>query len=108
MSHNKIIHKDFVCIEGSGEIFYREEYMKNWATDFSNGGFTHFVYKDEVIRILVNSASVRSKTVYTRIVAGKPSKEPLSIQTRMLRKVGNGDVYRRRVRLLGIDANIGY
>ena len=75
--------------------------------DFSNGGFTHFVYKDEVIRILGNSASVRSNTVYTRIVAGKAI-EGTSIYTDTYVKVGNGDVYRRRVPLLGIDANIGY
>jgi ketosteroid isomerase-like protein len=74
VSHNKIIHKDFVCIEGSGEVFARDQYMRNWATDFTSGGFTSFSYTDEAIRIHGNSALVRSKTVYTRIVDGKEVK----------------------------------
>lgn len=70
-SHNKIIHKDFICIEGSGAIVSREEYIKNWATDFDNSGYITFTYTDEAIRIFGNMALVRSKTVYTKSVEGK-------------------------------------
>ena len=70
-SHNEIIHKNFVCIEGDGSIVDRETYMKNWATDFANSGYTSFSYGDEQIRIFGNMALVRSKTTYTKIVDGK-------------------------------------
>lgn len=70
-SHNKIIHRDFICIESSGAIVGREEYMKNWATDFDNSGYITFSYTDEVIRIFGNMALVRSKTVYTKSIDGK-------------------------------------
>lgn len=71
LSHNKIIHKDFVCIEASGEIVNRDVYMKNWATDFDNSGYKTFSYTDEVIRIFGNMALVRAKTVYTILVNGE-------------------------------------
>ncbi|MBI1769704.1 MAG: nuclear transport factor 2 family protein [Bacteroidetes bacterium] len=70
VAHNQIIHKDFVCIEGNGHVFERNEYMKAWAHDYQNGGFTSFAYTDEVIRIFDNMALVRSKTVYTRVNNG--------------------------------------
>jgi ketosteroid isomerase-like protein len=71
VSHNKIIHKDFICVEGSGEIVNREDYMRNWATDFESSGYITFSYKDEVIRIFGNMALVMSKTVYTKLIDGK-------------------------------------
>ena len=71
VAHNEIIHKDFVCIENNGGIANRKEYMKNWATDYPNGGFTSFTYEDEFIRFFGDVALVRSKTVYTRIKNGK-------------------------------------
>lgn len=71
-SHNKIIHKDFVCIESNGNIVPRDLYLKNWATDFDNSGYTSFSYQDEVIRIFGNTALVRAKTVYSKLVNKKP------------------------------------
>jgi hypothetical protein len=70
-SHNEIIHRNFVCIEGDGSIVDRETYMMNWATDFTNSGYTSFSYGDEQIRLFGNVALVRSKTTYTKIVHGK-------------------------------------
>ena len=70
-AHNQIIHKDFVCIEGNGAIVDRDRYMRDWATDYSNGKFTSFSITDEVIRIFGDMALVRSKTVYTRIKGNK-------------------------------------
>lgn len=80
VAHNKIIHKDFICIEGSGAIINRDVYMKNWATDFENSGYITFSYCDEVIRIFGEMALIRSKTVYTKMVDGK-SVEGNSIYT---------------------------
>lgn len=79
-AHNEIIHKDFVCIESNGCIVQRDVYMKNWATDFDNSGYTSFTYKDEFIRIFGNVALVRAKTIYTKLVDGK-AKEGYTIYT---------------------------
>lgn len=64
-AHSEIIHPDFVCIENSGKIIGRDEYLKNWATDYQNSGVGSFTYTDEHIRIFGNVALVRSKSVYT-------------------------------------------
>lgn len=71
VAHNKIIHKDFVCIENNGSIMDRESYMKSWATDYTEAKLKTFSIIDEVIRIFGNVAFVRSKTVYTREKNGK-------------------------------------
>lgn len=70
-SHNKIIHKNFVCIESNGNIIPRDLYLKNWASDFDNSGYTSFSYQDEYIRLFGNMALVRAKTVYTKLVNKK-------------------------------------
>ena len=64
-AHSEIIHPDFVCIENSGRIIGRDEYLKNWASDYQNSGVDSFTYTDEHIRIFGNMALVRSKSVYT-------------------------------------------
>ena len=69
-AHAQIIHKDFVCIESSGAIVDRENYLKAWATDFDNSGYTSFKYSGEHIRIFGNMALVRAKTTYTKSVNG--------------------------------------
>lgn len=79
-AHDEIIYKDFVCIESSGAIVPRDIYLKNWATDFDNSGYTSFTYKDEFIRIFGNVALVRAKTIYTKLVDGK-AKEGYTIYT---------------------------
>ena len=71
IAHNLIIHRDFVCIQSSGEILDRESYMKGWAHGYDNSHYKTFSYKDEVIRIFGNTALVRSKTVYTKDIDGK-------------------------------------
>lgn len=72
--HSEIIHKDFVCIESNGAIVDRITYLKNWATDFDNSGYASFAYADETIRIFDNTALVRAKTIYTKMVNGKEVK----------------------------------
>ena len=80
LSHNEIIHKDFVCIESNGSIVSRDVYLKHWPTDFDNSGYTSFEYKDECIRIFENIALVRAKTIYTKQADGK-EKEGYTIYT---------------------------
>ncbi len=66
VAHNEIIHKDFVCIESNGQVVNRVQYMKDWAHDYQDGGFTSFTQGDEFIRIFGNVALVRSRTTSTR------------------------------------------
>ncbi len=70
-SHDQIIHDDFVCIEGDGSIVAREDYLKNWATDYTKSGCISFTYEDECIRIFGDIALVRSKTTAVRLIDGK-------------------------------------
>jgi hypothetical protein len=70
-AHNEIIHPNFVCIESDGSIVNREEYLKNWASDYDHSGYQSFDYTDESIRIFHDMALVRAKTVYTKSVGGK-------------------------------------
>jgi ketosteroid isomerase-like protein len=69
-AHDKIIHKDFICIESNGQIVEREKYLRSWAHDYDNSGYITFSYSDEVIRIFGNTALVISKTTYTKEVNG--------------------------------------
>jgi len=70
ISHNQIVHKDFVCIESSGAIVQRKEYMKGWATGYKDSGYSTFNMTDEFIRIFGNAALIRSRTVYTKLKDG--------------------------------------
>jgi Domain of unknown function (DUF4440)/NIPSNAP len=70
VAHNEIIHNDFVCIENSGAIVSRKEYMKDWATSYKSSGFTSFKMEDEFIRLFGAMALMRSKTFWTRKVNG--------------------------------------
>lgn len=72
-AHDKIIHKDFVCIESNGSIVSRDTYLANWATDYEKSGCISFTYSDEHIRIFGDIAFVRSKTTAVRRVDGKIS-----------------------------------
>lgn len=70
-AHNKIIHRDFVCIQGNGSVVGRDEYIKGWASGYSHSGYKSFAFTDELIRIFGNLALVRSRTPYTKEVDGK-------------------------------------
>lgn len=70
-SHNEVIHRDFVCIQNDGTIMRRNQYMKDWATDYKNANLKSFSHQDEFIRIFGNTALVRSKTNAVKMVKGK-------------------------------------
>lgn len=70
VAHNEIIHEDFTCIENSGAIVGRNEYMQDWATSYKSSGFTSFKMEDEFIRLFDDMALVRAKTSWTRKVKG--------------------------------------
>jgi ketosteroid isomerase-like protein len=66
VAHNKIIHRDFICIQGSGVVVGRDQYMKDWANGYKTSGYETFEYVDEHIRIFGDMALVKSRTNYTR------------------------------------------
>lgn len=70
-AHSAIIHDDFVCIQSSGLIVGREEYLNAWANAYTAAGYQSFEYTDELIRIFGNIALVRSRTNYTKLDNGK-------------------------------------
>jgi hypothetical protein len=67
---SNFIHPDFICIESSGEIVNRKDYMTDWANGYTNSGYKTFGYSDENIRIFGDMALIRSKTTYTKEVDG--------------------------------------
>jgi ketosteroid isomerase-like protein len=69
--HDRILHQDFICIENSGEIVGRQDYLRDWATAYESSGCTSFRHEDELIRIFGNVALVRSKTVSTKLIDGE-------------------------------------
>lgn len=71
VSHNKIIHKDFVYISIAGKIVNRHEYMNAWARGYNQEIDKSFEYRDEFIRIFGNMALVRANTFYTFLENGK-------------------------------------
>jgi hypothetical protein len=79
-AQDEIIHKNFICIESNGAIVPRDIYLKNWATDFDNSGYTSFDYTEELIRVFRKTALVMAKTIYTKHVDGK-TKEGNTIYT---------------------------
>jgi len=71
VSHNQIVHKDFVYISMEGKIVDRSTYMKNWAHGYNPEVDKSFEYKNEVIRIFGNMALVRANTYYSWLENGK-------------------------------------
>src|SRR6185503_10331061 len=68
-SHNRIIHKDFVCITGEGQSIDRKTYLTNWAHGFD--GFIYWHYRNEDIKIFGNTALVHSQNKYLVVREGK-------------------------------------
>jgi len=71
ISHNEIIHRDFIYISSSGKIVNRSEYMDAWTHGWDDNIDKSFEYKDEVVRIFENMALVRSNTFFSRIENGE-------------------------------------
>lgn len=70
-SHNKIIHRDFVCISGNGNVVNRKDYLNDWAQGFDPKVYKYWDYRDETIRIFEATALVRSINKFTVVVDGK-------------------------------------
>lgn len=69
VSHNRIIHDDFVCITSEGQSIDRKTYLTNWAHGFD--GFIYWDYRNEDIKIFGNTALVHSQNKYLVVREGK-------------------------------------
>lgn len=68
VSHSKIIHKDFICINSSGKYVNRQDYLQGWLHGFD--GFKYWDYRDEHITIFGNTALVHSTNKYVFVKDG--------------------------------------
>ncbi|NJO24947.1 MAG: nuclear transport factor 2 family protein [Bacteroidia bacterium] len=71
VSHSTIVYKDFICIAGNGAVINRDDYMKGWAHGYDALLYKSFVMRNELIRIMGNTALVRAETFYTYTDNGK-------------------------------------
>jgi ketosteroid isomerase-like protein len=70
-SHNRIIHKDFVCISEQGTVVPRDAYLKAWAHGFDMKVYKYWDYREEKIRLFGDMALVRAVNKYIIINDGK-------------------------------------
>ena len=70
-SHNRIIHKDFVCISEQGTVIPRDVYLKEWAHGFDTKVYKYWDYREEQIRLFGDMALVRAVNKYIVISQGK-------------------------------------
>jgi Domain of unknown function (DUF4440) len=71
VAHNKIIHKDFICINSNGFAVSRDEYMKQWSHGYDLSFYKSFVMQNEFIRLTGNTALVIAETYYSFMENGK-------------------------------------
>jgi hypothetical protein len=70
-SHNRIIHKDFVCISEEGTVVPRDVYLQQWAHGFDPKVYKYWDYRQEQIRLFGDMALVRAVNKYIVIVQDK-------------------------------------
>ncbi len=61
-SHQKILHRDFVCISSNGRVIDRRTYLNAWAHGFD--GYVYWDYRNEEISVFGNMALVRAINKY--------------------------------------------
>ena len=60
LSHDSILHADFISIASNGARVDRESYLKKWATGFDPQVIVYWDLRDELITIIGNVALVRA------------------------------------------------
>jgi ketosteroid isomerase-like protein len=70
-SHNRIVHKDFVCISGKGAVIPRNVYLEEWAHGFDDKVYKYWDYREEQIRVFGDMALVRAVNKYIIMNDGK-------------------------------------
>jgi Domain of unknown function (DUF4440) len=70
-SHDAILHRDFIYVDGRGRRVDRATYLKNWATGFDPEIVVYWDTRDELITRVGNVALVRaSNKEITRLPSG--------------------------------------
>ncbi|MFZ6013155.1 MAG: nuclear transport factor 2 family protein [Bacteroidota bacterium] len=64
VSHNKIIHPNFLLITSSGGVMDRKAYMKDWAHGYDPQKMAEFGYDEVIVRIVGSTATVNARTKY--------------------------------------------
>lgn len=60
LSHDAILHADFVGVQSNGARIDRASYLKRWATGFDPQIIVYWDVRDELITIIANVALVRA------------------------------------------------
>ncbi len=69
-SHDRLTHKDFVCITSKGERVGRSAYLDRWATGFDPAVIPYWDYRGESISVFGSTALVRSVNKHTVVKDG--------------------------------------
>ena len=69
-SHDRITHRDFVCITSAGAREPRAAYLARWATGFDPDVITYWDTRDEVISLFGSMALVRAVNKYVIVKDG--------------------------------------
>ena len=60
VSHDRLLHKDFVAIQSDGAVLDRATYLAMWAHGFDPDVITYWDLRDEHITVLCDVALVRA------------------------------------------------
>jgi hypothetical protein len=60
LSHDSILHPEFISIASNGARVDRESYLKKWATGFDPEIIVYWDLRDELITVIGNVALVRA------------------------------------------------
>lgn len=70
-SHDDLLHPDFVCIQSSGGLIGRADYLRYWATAFDPEVVVYWDVRDEFISVYGDVALVRSTNQHTIVKEGR-------------------------------------
>ena len=71
VSHDRLLHPDFLYIRGNGARIDRATYLRNWATGFDPDVILYWDVRDEVITLAGAVALVRSANKCIERVNGR-------------------------------------
>jgi len=65
LSHDALMHRDFICIGPNGKRVNRADYLRAWGSQFDPEVVVYWDVRDEVITLIDNVALVRSSNKRT-------------------------------------------
>jgi hypothetical protein len=63
-AHDRLLHEDFIAIQGDGSRLDRAGYLGKWATGFDPETIPYWDVRDELITVVADVALVRSTNKY--------------------------------------------